>query len=165
MREYCRTSGYNLDQQANEDHDWRGQNECYAGYDQVHDPFEQASNRRVRRSPVDDIRQVIQHRPGTGVVARGNNMQDRPALDRRRHNRSLFHIGLYIDPFGWGYQPYSIGYDLAPNYYQQNYWIDPAIYGLPYPPPGMQWVRYYNDALLIDMYSGQVVDAIQGFFW
>jgi len=85
--------------------------------------------------------------------------------DRRRHNRSLFHIGLYIDPFGWGYQPYSIGYDLAPNYYQQNYWIDPGMYGLPYPPPGMQWVRYYNDALLIDMYSGQVVDAIQGFFW
>ena len=85
--------------------------------------------------------------------------------DRRRHNSSLFHIGLYIDPFGWGYQNYSIGYDLAPNYYQQNYWIDPGMYGLPYPPPGMQWVRYYNDALLIDMYSGQVVDAIQGFFW
>lgn len=85
--------------------------------------------------------------------------------DRRRHNSSLFHIGLYVDPFGWGYQNYSIGYDLAPNYYQQNYWIDPGMYGLPYPPPGMQWVRYYNDALLIDMYSGQVVDAIQGFFW
>lgn len=85
--------------------------------------------------------------------------------DRRRHNRSLFHLSLYVDPFGWGYQPYSIGYDLYPGYYQQNYWIDPGMYGLPYPPPGTQWVRYYNDALLIDMYSGQIVDAIQNFFW
>ena len=85
--------------------------------------------------------------------------------ERRRHNRSLFHLSLYVDPFGWGYQPYSIGYDLYPGYYQQNYWIDPGMYGLPYPPPGTQWVRYYNDALLIDMYSGQIVDAIQNFFW
>jgi Ni/Co efflux regulator RcnB len=85
--------------------------------------------------------------------------------DRRYRDRSRFHLGLYIDPFGWGYQPYSIGYDLQPNYYQQNYWIDPAMYGLPYPPPGAQWVRYWNDAVLVDMYSGQVIDSIQGFFW
>jgi len=85
--------------------------------------------------------------------------------DRRRHHHSLFHIGLYIDPFGWGYQPFSVGWRLWPNYYQQNYWIDPGMYGLPYPPPGMQWVRYWNDALLVDTYTGEVVDSIQGFFW
>jgi Ni/Co efflux regulator RcnB len=85
--------------------------------------------------------------------------------DRRYRDRSRFHLSLYIDPFGWGYQPYSIGYDLQPSYYQQNYWIDPAMYGLPYPPPGAQWVRYWNDAVLVDMYSGQVIDSIQGFFW
>jgi len=85
--------------------------------------------------------------------------------DRRYRHRSLFHLGLYIDPFGWGYQPYSIGYDLQPSYYQQNYWIDPAMYGLPYPPPGAQWVRYWNDAVLVDMYSGQIIDSIPGFFW
>ncbi|MBV9528866.1 RcnB family protein [Sphingomonas sp.] len=85
--------------------------------------------------------------------------------ERREHHHSLFHLGLYIDPFGWGYQSFGIGYQLRPNYYEQNYWIDPAMYGLPYPPPGTQWVRYWNDALLVDMYSGQVVDEIQGFFW
>jgi Ni/Co efflux regulator RcnB len=85
--------------------------------------------------------------------------------DRRYRDRSRFHLSLYIDPFGWGYQPYSIGYDLQPSYYQQNYWIDPAMYGLPYPPPGAQWVRYWNDAVLVDMYSGQVIDSIPGFFW
>ena len=39
------------------------------------------------------------------------------------------------------------------------------MYQLPYAPPGTQWVRYYNDVLLVDMYTGQVVDVIHGFFW
>lgn len=84
---------------------------------------------------------------------------------RNRH-RSLFHFGYYYDPFGWGYQPYSIGWRLWPSYYSSNFWInDPWQYRLPYPPPGTQWVRYYDDALLVDMWSGQVVDVIYGFFW
>jgi hypothetical protein len=29
----------------------------------------------------------------------------------------------------------------------------------------MRWIRYYNDALLVDVYTGEVVDAIRGFFW
>lgn len=83
----------------------------------------------------------------------------------RNHHRSRFHLGFYIDPFSWGYQPFSIGYRLWPAYYGNQYWIDPAIYGLPYPPPGAAWVRYYNDVMLIDLYSGTVLDVIPGFFW
>lgn len=85
--------------------------------------------------------------------------------DYRRRHESLFHIGIYMDPFGWNYQRFSVGYRLWPNYYQQNYWIDPAMYGLPYAPPGMQWVRYWDDALLVDTFSGEVVDSIPNFFW
>ena len=84
---------------------------------------------------------------------------------RDRH-RSTFHLGFYYDPFGWGYQPFGIGYRLWPNYYSSNYWInDPYEYRLPYAPPGTRWIRYYNDALLVDVYTGEVVDAIRGFFW
>lgn len=83
---------------------------------------------------------------------------------RDRH-RSLFHLGFYIDPFGWGYQPFDIGYRLWPNYYSNQYWIDPGMYSLPYPPPGTAWVRYWNDALLVDLYTGTVIDVIPGFFW
>ena len=84
----------------------------------------------------------------------------------RNHHRSRFHLSLYYDPFGWGYQPYSIGWRLWPNYYSSNYWInDPWQYRLPYAPPGTQWIRYYNDALLVDMYTGQVVDVLYNFFW
>ena len=28
-----------------------------------------------------------------------------------------------------------------------------------------RWVRYYDDALLVDIYSGEVVDVIYDFFW
>src|SRR5437868_657881 len=66
---------------------------------------------------------------------------------RDRH-RSTFRLGVYFDPFGYGYRPYDIGYRLAPAYFGQRYWIDPAMYQLPYPPPGTQWVRYWNDAVL-----------------
>jgi hypothetical protein len=83
----------------------------------------------------------------------------------RDSHRSIFRLGVYIDPFGYGYQPFGIGYDLSPVYFSQQYWIDPAMYSLPYPPPGTQWVRYWNDAVLVDMYSGQVVDVIHNFFW
>jgi len=86
--------------------------------------------------------------------------------NHRRHHRSLFHLGFYFDPFGWGYNPYQIGWRLWPSYYGSRYWInDPWQYRLPYAPPGTRWVRYYDDAILVDMWSGQVVDVIYSFFW
>ena len=30
---------------------------------------------------------------------------------------------------------------------------------LPYAPPGYRWIRYYDDALLVDTWDGTVVDA------
>jgi Ni/Co efflux regulator RcnB len=84
----------------------------------------------------------------------------------RKRNRSLFHLGFYYDPFGWGYQPYSIGWRMWPSYYGSRYWIsDPWRYRLPYAPPGYRWVRYWNDAVLVDTWSGQVVDVLYNFFW
>jgi len=84
---------------------------------------------------------------------------------RRRH-RSLFHFGFYYDPFGWGYRPYSIGWRLWPSYYRSRYWLhDPWMYRLPVPPPGYRWIRYYDDALLVDTWDGRVVDVIRNFFW
>src|SRR5947209_19591292 len=83
----------------------------------------------------------------------------------REHHRSTFHLGIYYDPFGYGYRQFDIGYRLFPGYFGQQYWIDPQMYELPYPPPGTQWIRSWNDAVLVDMYSGEVVDVIRDFFW
>jgi hypothetical protein len=98
-----------------------------------------------------------------------NEWRHNPRYDWQRYrtqNRSVFRVGRYYDPFGWGYRPVSIGFTLYSGYYQPNYWLDdpwqyrlPPVYG-PY-----RWVRYYDDAVLVDIYSGEVVDVIQGFFW
>jgi hypothetical protein len=84
---------------------------------------------------------------------------------RDRHH-SLFRLGFYSDPFGWNYRPYSIGWRMWPSYYSGRYWInDPWQYRLPYAPPGYRWIRYWDDAILVDTWSGQVVDVIHNFFW
>lgn len=119
-------------------------------------------------------RQGYQQWQGNGTRwANGSGSWNRDWRNDRRYDwrryrdshRSIFRLGVYIDPFGYGYQPFGIGYDLSPVYWSQQYWIDPAMFSLPYPPPGTQWVRYWNDAVLIDMYTGQVVDVIHNFFW
>ena len=98
-----------------------------------------------------------------------NNWRNDRRYDWRHHrdrNRSIFRIGFYFDPFGYSYRQFGIGSFLYPNYYQSNYWInDPWQYRLPPAYGPYRWVRYHSDALLIDTYSGEVVDVIHGFFW
>ena len=78
----------------------------------------------------------------------------------------LFQLGWYSDPFGWGYQPYGIGWRMWPSYYSSRYWLDdPWQYRLPYAPAGTRWIRYWDDAILVDLWSGQVIDVIYNFFW
>ena len=79
---------------------------------------------------------------------------------------SLYRLGRYYDPYGWGYRRFSIGYSLWPSYYGSNYWLnDPWQYRLPPAYGPYRWVRYYDDALLVNIYTGQVVDVIHNFFW
>ena len=84
----------------------------------------------------------------------------------RNQNRFVFRIGTFYDPFGYGYRPLNVGYSLYSGYYQRNFWIDdPYQYRLPPAYGPYRWVRYYNDAVLVDIYSGEVVDVIRNFFW
>jgi len=85
----------------------------------------------------------------------------------RNSNRNIFRGSRYYSPYrDWNYQRFSIGIFLEPLFYSQNYWIgDPWQYRLPPAYPGTQWVRYYNDVLLVDTYTGEVIDVIYDFFW
>jgi Ni/Co efflux regulator RcnB len=89
--------------------------------------------------------------------------------DWRRHrdsHRSLYRLGYYRDPYGSRYRRFSIGFSLFPSYYQSNYWLDdPYMYRLPQAYGPYRWVRYYGDALLVNIYTGQVVDVVYDFFW
>ena len=86
--------------------------------------------------------------------------------DWRRRHRSRFHFGFYYDPFGWDYFRYGIGWRLWPSYYRSNYWLnDPWQWRLPQAYGPYRWVRYFNDALLVNIYTGRVVDVVHNFFW
>jgi hypothetical protein len=86
----------------------------------------------------------------------------------RTYNRDFFRQQRYYAPYGYnyGYRRFSIGLYLGSAFFGQRYWIDdPYDYRLPEVYPPYRWIRYYNDVLLVDTDSGQVVDVIYDFFW
>jgi hypothetical protein len=84
----------------------------------------------------------------------------------RNRYGSLFRLGRYYDPYGWNYRRFSVGFSLWPSYYGSNFWLnDPWQYRLPPAYGPYRWVRYYDDALLVNIYTGQVVDVIYNVFW
>jgi len=84
----------------------------------------------------------------------------------RNGNRDLFHLRRYEGPRGYSYRRFYRGYTIDPFFYAQQYWIDdPWQYQLPPAYGPYRWVRYYNDALLVNIYTGEVEDVINDFFW
>jgi len=67
--------------------------------------------------------------------------------------------GFY--PHHWRYGDY-----LPEGWFAPGFWIyDYDSYSLPVPPYGYEWVRYGADALLVDTYSGEVVETVYGLFY
>lgn len=85
----------------------------------------------------------------------------------RYSNRNVYRIGRYYAPYrNYYYRPLSIGFRLDSLFFGSSYWInDPWQYRLPPAYDGYRWVRYYDDVLLVDIYTGEVVDVIRDFFW
>lgn len=85
----------------------------------------------------------------------------------RRYNPSIYRWGAYYAPYrGYSYRRMSIGFFLDSLFFSSSYWInDPWQYRLPEVYGPYRWVRYYDDALLVNIYSGEVVDVINNFFW
>ena len=95
----------------------------------------------------------------------------RPATinrDAYRHNYQAartYHIGPYYRPRGWVSHHWAYGQILpraywAPQYHLADYWL----FGLEVPPPGYEWVRDDDDALLVDLNSGEIVQVEYGVF-
>lgn len=84
----------------------------------------------------------------------------------RSANRGLYQLPRYYGPGGRDYRAYRPGFRIAPDFYNRRYWIlDPWQYRLPSAWGDYRWVRYFDDVLLVDLRSGMIVDAIQGFFY
>ena len=85
----------------------------------------------------------------------------------RSYNRNAYHLRPYYSPYrNYSYRRLSIGFYLDPLFFGQDYRIgDPGYYRLPAVYGPYRWVRYYDDALLVNIYTGEVEDVIYDFFW
>lgn len=85
----------------------------------------------------------------------------------RDRNRTIYRTERYYAPYrSYSYRRLGIGFSLGPLFYGSRYWIDdPWYYRLPPVYGPYRWVRYYDDVLLVNIYTGEVVDVIYDFFW
>lgn len=106
-----------------------------------------------------------------GFGIRPQNWNNRPRnFDRRDYQRNFraahpFHWGQYHRPPGWYYRRWVFGEILPAIFWTRDYWIDDFwMFDLPIPPFGYEWVRYGNDALLINTYTGEILEVEYGVF-
>ena len=105
---------------------------------------------------------VIKHMPGHGRAFADSHHElptvhaDFDTLDAwdfapfRAHRYSRLNQGFFLDSL----------------FFQPRFFInDPWAYRLPPVYGPYQWVRYYDDVVLVDIYTGEVVDVIHDFFW
>lgn len=95
----------------------------------------------------------------------------RPRYDRRTYppywsSLRRYRISPYRPPVGFYVRRWGFGDILprgwwGPTYRLSDWWA----YGLPIPPVGFEWVRVGDDALLVDAYSGRVVQVAPHLFW
>jgi len=139
------------------------------------------TERLIEARPTQSGTAVVVHRGETPTSVRSQTLSSSNAIqwsnhwrsDRRydwrrhrHHHHSLFRLGNYWDPYGYRYRNFSIGFNLWPSYYRSQFWVDdPWQYRLPPTYGPYRWVRYYDDALLVNIYTGQVVDVERNFFW
>ena len=93
-----------------------------------------------------------------------NNAFD--ALRRVLNAPHHYRHGNYHRPNGWYAHRWNYGEFLPALFFTRSYWIsDYEDFDLPAPPPGTVWVRYGSDALLIDRYTGEVIEVEYGLFY
>jgi Ni/Co efflux regulator RcnB len=69
-------------------------------------------------------------------------------------------------PVGYYARAWSFGDYLPHGWFGPDWWLgDPWAYGLPLPPPGFDWVRVGDDALLVDQFTGRIVQVVRDVFW
>jgi Ni/Co efflux regulator RcnB len=90
---------------------------------------------------------------------------DRGAYQHNFQAQRSFHVGSYRRPAGWVTRHWGYGDTLPRAYWAAPYLLaDYWLFALETPPVGYEWVRVGNDALLVDVNSGEVLQAEYGVF-
>lgn len=104
------------------------------------------------------------HSPPDWHERRGNF--DRYHWQRNYHAGHRYHWRPYHRPHGWYYRRWEFGMILPLVFWTRDYWVlDYWEFGLPDPPYGYVWVRYGDDALLVNVETGEILQAVYGLFY
>jgi Ni/Co efflux regulator RcnB len=91
---------------------------------------------------------------------------DRRDWSRNARAAQRYRWGAYSRPPGWSYRRWGYGQILPRAYWKRNYWIDSYwSFGLATPPWGYEWVRYGDDAILVDVRSGEILQTQYDIFY
>jgi Ni/Co efflux regulator RcnB len=111
-------------------------------------------------------------RDARGFGKRPSNANSRPRnFDRGSYQRNAnasarFHYGSYNAPRGYHYQRWTYGEYLPSTYWARDYWLASWwMFDLAIPPYGYEWVRYGDDALLVNVDTGQILQVDYGVFY
>lgn len=81
----------------------------------------------------------------------------------RDRNPGFYGRGTWRAPFR--YTAFRPGVRIGAPYYGSRYVVaDPWRYHLPRTAYGQQWVRHYDDVVLVDTRRGRVIEVIRGFY-
>lgn len=104
--------------------------------------------------------------------SRPANWNNRPrTFNRSTYARSFtaqhrFHYGNYNRPSGWTYRRWNHGQFLPRLFFAQTFWLnDWWLFDLPIPPYGYEWVRYGDDALLVNIDTGEILQVEYDVFY
>lgn len=117
----------------------------------------------TRTRPADNDNRVVNKTVVHKTVTRTEVMKVRANIQAPKR----FHFTVaYRQPAGFYVHRWTFGERLPIAFYARDYWIaDFALYGLIAPWPGYEWVRVGDDALLVDVETGEVIRVEYGLFY
>ncbi|HEY2708477.1 MAG TPA: RcnB family protein [Caulobacteraceae bacterium] len=106
--------------------------------------------------------------PGQGHQERsrdaGRGWFNPGAFAHQAYARQRFHAG-FNRPHGWYARNWNFGDFLPFGWFASSYYLDFNDYDLPPPPIGCEWVREGDDAVLVNVWTGEVLSVYRGIFW
>ncbi|MGC6401455.1 RcnB family protein [Sphingomonas sp. FW199] len=130
---------------------------------ELRDAYRRGDRGDIREERRDLRRETRDLRRTERQFDRNHAWRDNDWRDYRASHRGVYARGNWRAPFR--YNRWNNGARIAPAYFGQRYWIsDPWRYRLP-PARGFQYVRHYDDVLLVDTRRGGVVRVYNNFFW
>lgn len=117
----------------------------------------------VRRGPDTAMRAPDNAMRGGSMRGPDRNFR---AFQRNFTAPHRFHAAGYRRPRGWYPHHWVFGEILPRLFWSEDYWLgDYMDFGLEPPPPGTVWVRDGYDALLIDRFTGEIIQVDYNVFY